>query len=310
MNPQLRLPAGVHVFERGWLSSNNILFASGASTAVVDTGYVAHASQTLALVRSVLGAKALDFVVNTHLHSDHCGGNATLQSAYPQARTLVPPGLADAVRMWDEEQLTYTATGQRCERFRIDDVIRPGAELPLGEARWQVHAAPGHDPHSVILFEPRTRTLISADALWENGFGIVFPELEGEHAFADVGATLDLIERLHPAVVIPGHGGVFGGVERVTAALARARQRLDALTRDPTRHAAHAAKVLIKFKLLEWQSIPAADCLAWAAGTPYIRLAHASFFADEPFDVWLGRLLNELERSQALARDNGILHNM
>jgi hypothetical protein len=52
------------------------------------------------------------------------------------------------------------------------------------------------------------------------------------------------------------------------------------------------------------------DFLAWAATTPYMRLVHARFFADEPFDGWLGRLLTELERSKAVARDNGVLHNI
>ena len=111
MSTPWRLPTGVTVFERGWLSSNNVMFASGARTAVVDTGYVSPAPQTLALVRSALGARALDLVVNTHLHSDHCGGNAALQGAYPQSRTLIPPGQADAVRAWDEDALTYAPTG-------------------------------------------------------------------------------------------------------------------------------------------------------------------------------------------------------
>jgi glyoxylase-like metal-dependent hydrolase (beta-lactamase superfamily II) len=44
----------------------------------------------------------------------------------------------------------------------------------------------GHDPHSVILFEPVSRVLISADALWERGFGVIFPELEGVEAFDEV----------------------------------------------------------------------------------------------------------------------------
>lgn len=310
MNASLRLPDGVSVFERGWLSSNNVLFASDERTALVDTGYVTHAPQTLDLVRRSLGARPLDLVVNTHLHSDHCGGNAALQTAYPQMQTLIPPGLADAVRIWDEEALTYAPTGQRCERFRIDGVVRPGTDIRLGGSSWQVHAAPGHDPHSVILFEPETRTLISADALWENGFGVVFPELEGEDAFDEVAATLDVAERLQPEIVIPGHGAVFGGVDRVAAALARARERLDALARDPVRHAAHAAKVLIKFKLLEWQSIPALEFRAWAAGTRYLRLVQSRFFADESLESWLERLLTELERSNALARDNGNIHNI
>ncbi|OPH11537.1 MBL fold metallo-hydrolase, partial [Azospirillum brasilense] len=118
--------------------------------------------------------------------------------------------------------------------------------------------------HSVVLFEPRHRVLLSADALWENGFGVVFPELEGEHAFEDVAATLDLIAGLAPRTVVPGHGSVFTDVER---ALGAARRRLDGFVRAPERHALYAAKVLIKYKLLEWQSVPLARLHAWAEPT-------------------------------------------
>ena len=70
------------VFERGWLSSNNILFTGQHSgAALVDTGYCTHSAQTLALVQSALGRRPLERILNTHLHSDHCGGNAALQAA-------------------------------------------------------------------------------------------------------------------------------------------------------------------------------------------------------------------------------------
>jgi glyoxylase-like metal-dependent hydrolase (beta-lactamase superfamily II) len=42
-----------------------------------------------------------------------------------------------------------------------------------------VLAAPGHDPHMVMLFNRERGILISADALWEHGFGAIFPEIEG-----------------------------------------------------------------------------------------------------------------------------------
>src|SRR6476661_1642196 len=90
-----RLPSGVSVFERGWLSSNGVLFRGLHKTALVDSGYATHSEQTVALVRRELGSLPLDLLVNTHLHSDHCGGNAALQSAYPSVTTLVPPGHAD-----------------------------------------------------------------------------------------------------------------------------------------------------------------------------------------------------------------------
>jgi glyoxylase-like metal-dependent hydrolase (beta-lactamase superfamily II) len=294
------LPAGVTVFERGWLSSNNVFFEGRDTFALVDSGYCTHSQQTIALVRQSLRGRALDLLLNTHLHSDHCGGNAALQAAFPAMRTLIPPGQAAHVREWDPVALTYVPTGQQCPRFRIDGLLAPGSEATLADRSWQIHAAAGHDPHSVILFEPKSRTLISADALWENGFGVVFPELEGVNAFDEVAATLDLIERLQPALVIPGHGNVFtaehGGV---TAALARARTRLDSFVQDPARHARHAAKVLLKFKLLELQRLPYREFEAWALATPFLHEVVARYYGDADPAAWVLSLVKDLAKSGA-----------
>ena len=292
------LPPGLEVIERGWLSAN-LLMARGQVPALIDSGYVTHQAQTLALVQAGLQGHAPALLLNTHLHSDHCGGNAALQAAYPEMRTLIPPGHADAVAAWDEDALTYRPTGQTCPRFGFDGLLEPGQDILLGDVHWQVHAAPGHDPHSVVLFEPHSRTLVSADALWENGFGVIFPELEGVAAFDEVGATLDLIEALAPAVVVPGHGAVFAYSGEV---MARARQRLASFVKDPVRHAQHAAKVLLKFKLLEVQQQPLPDFLAWAAGTPYMALLHQRFFAGG-LEAWLRQLLQDLHKVGAAEVD-------
>ena len=37
------LPDNVHVFERGWLSSNNVLMLGRHETTLVDSGYLIHA---------------------------------------------------------------------------------------------------------------------------------------------------------------------------------------------------------------------------------------------------------------------------
>lgn len=301
-----RLPAGVTVFERGWLSANNILFVGKDSAALVDSGYCTHAEQTAALVQQGLNGRPLDLLVNTHLHSDHCGGNAALQANYPQLRTLVPPGQAAHVRDWDPAALSYEPTGQQCPKFTLSGVLEPGGELRLGDGVWQVHAAPGHDPHAIVLFEPRDQLLLSADALWQNGFGVVFPELEGDAAFHEVGATLDLIEHLSPRLVIPGHGAIF---DTVSDALELARRRLDAFVQNPRKHATHAAKVLLKFKLLELRRLPEPAFLGWAIGTPYFRTVQELYFPDETLRSWIERLADELIRSGALARTGSDIVN-
>jgi glyoxylase-like metal-dependent hydrolase (beta-lactamase superfamily II) len=276
------------------------------SAALVDSGYVTHAPQTLALVQSALGGRALDQLVNTHLHSDHCGGNAALQGHYLALRTTIPPGLAESVRHWDADALTYAPTGQTCPPFRFDTLLQPGTEIQLGARLWQVHAAPGHDTHSVVLFEPAARVLLSADALWERGFGVVFPELEGERAFDAVARTLDVIEALKPTVVIPGHGAVFADP---AAALAYARTRLQGFVADPARHLRYGVKVLLKFKLLELQTVDRDALIHWARTTPYFARIYQEHFASLEFSRWVEALLDDLVRAGAASRVGAMVHN-
>lgn len=295
--------AGLAVFERGWLSSNNVLVhAAGgeAGATLIDTGHVNHAGQTLALVRQALGAAPLARIVNTHLHSDHCGGNATLARAYG-ARIVIPPGLAEAVRAWQGDALSYQATGQRCERFEVHATLAPGEVLEAGARRFEVIAAPGHDPDSVMLFDAAHGLLISADALWEQGFGVVFPEMDGEPGFDDVGAVLDVIAALPVKLVVPGHGAPFTDV---AGALARARSRLAAFAADPARHARHGVKVLIKYHLMEVREQDEDELLRWARATPLFTGVwdrHGRAQAASP-DAWCAALAAELVAAGALQR--------
>jgi glyoxylase-like metal-dependent hydrolase (beta-lactamase superfamily II) len=294
---------GLTLFERGWLSSNNLLVHGehGEGALLVDTGHLVHAAQTQALVAHALQGRPLSRIVNTHLHSDHCGGNATLQRAFGTP-VFVPPGQAEAARAWDEEALSYAPTGQLCERFRVDGIVSPGEVLQAGGRRFEVIAAPGHDPDSVMLFDADHGLLLSADALWENGFGVVFPELEGVSAFDDVGAVLDLIETLPVQLVVPGHGRPFDDVQ---GALARARSRLAAFRAHPGRHARHGAKVLLSYHLMEVVREPLAGLRAWAAGTPLFTTLWQSSGRGEAGSPagWAEALVAELVAVGAATRD-------
>lgn len=299
---------GIQVLERGWLSANNIVMRTDTGGLVVDTGYASHADQTVALVRQALGGLPLERVVNTHLHSDHCGGNAALLAAWPDAAVAIPPGQASAVRHWDTVALTYVPTGQFCPRFDYTELLQPGEQLRAGALRWDLRSAPGHDPHAVLLHEPAQGILISGDALWGNGFGVVFPELDGVNAFDEVAATLDLIESLSPSTVIPGHGPVFQG-DQVSAALGRARSRLAQFRQDPAKHRWHALKVLVKFKLLELQRVQPAQLQTWFAGSDYfLRIARIDRPGASASEV-LNALLADLARAQTVTVHDGWIAN-
>lgn len=304
--PFLPDAAGLQVLQRGWLSSNNVLLhGDGDGAILVDAGHLRHAAQTVDLVRHALRGEALAGVVNTHLHSDHCGGNAALQRAFGCTLTI-PPGQWQAVQDWDTEALSYAPTGQDCERFTADAALHPGQVLQVGRQRWQALAAPGHDPHSLVLFNEAQGVLISADALWERGFGVVFPELEGERAFDEVAQVLDLIETLDARWAIPGHGAPFADI---SGALLVARQRLASFRADPARHARYAVKALVAYHLMEVgrQSLP--DLQRWMAGARlYGRIWQVLGQPEGSLAAFGTAVVHELSASGVLALRDGVVY--
>lgn len=290
------LPLGVKFFQRGWLSSNNVLLHDAHQAILIDTGYWTHAEQTFALVSSTLDSRPLSAIFNTHLHSDHCGGNARLQAHYPDLQTRIPPGHASYVDDWDANHLTYVPTGQHCPPFKRTHLLNDGDTFVVADLVWRIHAAPGHDPHSVVIFNESHGILISADALWENGFGVVFPEIEGISAFDEVESTLQIIENLAPAIILPGHGAAFTDVD---SALIRARSRLDQFRTSPEKHANYAAKVLLKFKLLELQKCKVSELISWASNTAYLDILFKKYSHNISFEAWCVELCKHLEKSGA-----------
>lgn len=296
----LLLPS-MRVLERDWLSANHVVFFdSGHTASLVDTGYVKHAAFTCNLVSHALGGRRLVRIINTHLHSDHCGGNHALASRH-DSEILVPKGSFEIARGWMLERLNFTLTGQRCERFHPSGFLQDGDHLMLGGVEWHIHAAPGHDPDSILLFEPTHRIMISADALWEDGFGVTFPELSGESGFEEQRQVLDLIESLNPRAVIPGHGPVFTEVD---LALARARGRLHWLREDPLRNARYALKVLVKFLMLDLERATASQLMDYL-GKARVLLDTADMLA-MPVTAALDWSLESLVKAGALQREGDV----
>jgi glyoxylase-like metal-dependent hydrolase (beta-lactamase superfamily II) len=299
------LPPQIEVIERDWLSSNNILLHEAEGAVLIDSGYVAHAARTLALVAQALRGRPLLRLINTHCHSDHMGGNAALARAHG-CRISVPAGEAAVIAAWDEDAMMLADTGQSAERFSYSDTVAAGDVLELGGLQWQALAAPGHDPNALMFHAPEARLLITGDALWENGFGLIFPELFGQSGFAAARATLETIARLEVDTVIPGHGAPFGGIGK---ALATAFARLDAYERDPAKLARHALKVMLSFSLMIRGSLAEAELPGVLAGVPiygevnrrFLRLTEAQLCE---------YLVKDLERARALTRRDGRLFSM
>jgi len=288
----MTLPTSVRVIVRGWLNCNQVVLRERGENLLVDSGYCTHREQTIELVARELEGEPLERLVNTHCHSDHMGGNAAIASAYG-CRVTIPEGEVKHVVPWTPQSAWMAEFDQKADPFNFDDTLRAGETFAGGGLEWQVHAAPGHDMDALMFFEPSRRILISGDALWEGGMGFVWPE-EGANPWIEAAqAALSTIERLDPAIVIPGHGAPFTDVR---GAIATVRAKLGAFARDPVKNARHVVKVMFVFALLDRQSMPQAQVAGYVDAIPcYRRMSDRFLHMDSAaLAAWM---LADLERA-------------
>ena len=299
----IRLPETMRFIARDWLNANNIVFHEGAEATLVDSGYVTHADETLARVVVALEGRRLVRLINTHSHSDHIGGNAAVRRAHC-CRILVPEGMAPAVEDWDEDALLLSSAHQQAEPFGFDATIVPDDELEMGGIRWQALHVPGHDMHALAYYAPRERILISGDALWQDGFGVMFAELHGDPSGLPAQRrTLEMLRELDVDTVIPGHGAPFGDYP---AAVARALARLAAFEQSPERMAKSAMKALFTFTLLEKRRMPRAGIGDYFGRVAIFRDVSKTFFRKEPAAV-AALVIDELLKAGVLIEQDGDL---
>ena len=299
-----KFPAQLHVFVRDWLSSNNVVLKSRDGHVLIDTGYLRHAPLTLALLASPrgIGGDPLAWIINTHCHSDHIGGNAAIVAKYG-CPVAVPEGEAPLVERWDQKALLYDYCDQRADRFAVSQALVPGTTHVWGDLEWRALAAPGHDMGALVFYNPEYGILISGDALWEDGFGLVMPPEFDSAALPATRATIEMIAGLDLRIVIPGHGEPFSDV---AGALARARQRVAAFESDSLRVARHALKALLMFALLDRQQMLLAEMPSYLDRVGVYRDFNRQFFRVPP-SALAAMLIGELEKSGAVRREDGWL---
>jgi len=197
--------------------------------------------------------------------------------------------------------------GQSAARFRHDATLSAGDQFEFGSLCWQAIAVPGHDMDALAFYNPEHRLLISGDALWRNGFGVIFSELlrhpEDSGGLQAARETLDRLARLPIDLVIPGHGAAFVEVED---AFARAYRRLAVFEADVELLARHALRVMLAFALLERQQLARAELPGFLSSLSFCQSVNMRYLqhSDATLADWL---VTDLLRAGVVQEVDGLL---
>lgn len=301
-----RLSPALTVIERGWLNCNQIVLTSEGQNVLIDSGYGRHAEATLRAVDEALVGRPLHWLVNTHCHSDHMGGNRALRERY-RCRVTIPEGEVRHIVPWTAQSCWSEQMDQYAEEFGFDDTFSAGDTFAAGGLEWRALAAPGHDMDALMYYAEEPGVLITGDALWQRGLGFVWPEADastGRNPFIETAlATLEAIERLAPKTIVPGHGAPFA---ELAPSLAYARGKLAAFARDPAKNARHILKSLFVFALLDKGAMPIANVASYLRSVPVYGQLCKDFLGCGTAE-FAAAMIDELLAARAVRMERAVL---
>ena len=220
-----------------------------SATFMVDTQFESLAPAIQEEVRK-LGPASIRYIVDTHYHPDHVGGNrffskgaeiighenvrtrlyegprwiaATYPGRIKEIESLLGSGKPigpEYKTVLDGKLRLYRSSLEDARGFKPEEVVAPGVtydgmlRLWLGDEEIQVyHVAPGHTDGDSIVYFPKRKVVHMGDLLVTGSYPFV--DVDGGGATEGWLKNLDeVLSKIPPDTrVIPGHGESGGGAE-------------------------------------------------------------------------------------------------
>ena len=231
-------------------AGGNIGFSSGSDGIVVIDDEFAPLAPRIQEAIEKVSKRPFRFILNTHFHGDHVGGNAHFAQ-------LAPVVANSNVRKRLEGKLGSDAevTPQHLPMVTYDDGI---SIFINGEEVRVMHMPPGHTDGDSVVWFTKSNVVHMGDDFFNGHFPFI--DLDGGGTVDGMIAAIDRVTKLVPAdaKVIPGHGVLgtiaelksFAAMLRETSSMVRAGVRA-----GKTAQQLKDAKVLSKFDSYSWEFI-------------------------------------------------------
>ena len=170
---------------------------------LVDAGMIA--APTLRNIKKLIDPQKIEMIVLTHCHHDHSGAAPELKAA-TGARLLLSEKEVGAVG--DDLASVAYLFGQQAPHYEVDQTLKEGMVLDIGEWKLEVMETPGHSQGSLCLYEPRAKVLFSGDTVFPDG-NIGRTDMYGGST-PDLVASIERLTGLDVEIMYPGHMEITG----------------------------------------------------------------------------------------------------
>jgi glyoxylase-like metal-dependent hydrolase (beta-lactamase superfamily II) len=183
----------VYVFQNPFVPGNTTAVITNEGVILVDDKFEIDHDNVVAMLKTVT-SQPVKYVINTHYHADHSGGNAKLQAS----GTLAVASSQARQRMAEGNQ-----TGLP------DITVQRRGSVWLGGKSAEIYwLGRAHTDGDVVVLFPQSRVLAAGD-MFTHGEGT--PQLvdyRGGGSAKEWTATVEEVLKLDFDTVVPGHGSV------------------------------------------------------------------------------------------------------
>ena len=145
----------------------------------------------------------IKYLLNTHLHLDHCFGNHWAAGRYGVSPMAHADDETLLARMGEQARMFGLPFEVKTEK--LGKYLNDGDILMLGEHEIKVIHTPGHSRGGLCFYIPSAGWLVSGDSLFEGSIGRT--DLEGgSYATLIKSITERLMTLPEETIVYPGHG--------------------------------------------------------------------------------------------------------
>lgn len=173
---------------------------------IIDTGLGMSIDHILREMNKVgLNPRDIRYIVNTHCHIDHVGGDLAFKQYSPDAKMLVHD--ADAKFLIKGDPYVIEPTGifgyEYVKPIKVDVRLKDGDKLRIGDYIFRVIHTPGHTIGSICLYDEEYKILISGDTVFLEGVGRWDLPTSNYNKLVQ---SIEKLTKLDIEFLLPGHG--------------------------------------------------------------------------------------------------------
>lgn len=182
-------------------------------TVLIDCGAGSHTDELIENLQGAFGHSAVDTLLITHCHLDHCGAASAIQER-TGCQIIAPNETASALQIADEEQLGFASLRRRgmypmipaVKPCRIHSKLSDGSHFTAAGMTFEAVRIQGHskDSYCLITTTYNGKWIFTGDSIFYGGtLGVIN---HPDSHMADYQRDLPKLRGLKADGLFPGHG--------------------------------------------------------------------------------------------------------